>query len=773
MCGQKPALCKNLTNIVSYAILEKNGQDAIIICLSENRDLKKDGRKSMSIQIREKEKVFSLETRRSLYQMKADEYGVLLHLHYGRRTEEDMSYLIRTVNRGFSGNPYEARERLDYSLDTLPQEYSTSGVGDYRIPSVLVTLENGSASVDWRYAGYRLLRGEERPEGLPALRGDAKGLEIRLEDKASGLNAFLIYRVFEEEDVIARSVRIENRGSGTVLLKKAASLCLDMDYGRQEIIHFHGRHCMERIPERLSIPKGGKLDFESRRGMSSHHSNPFVILCDPATTERQGECRGVMLMYSGNHLEEAGLDQTGSLRLVCGIHPEGFSWTLEPGESFQTPEAVLSFSEEGLNGLSRNYHRIIRERVIPARWQEAAKPVLVNSWEACYFDFDAEKILKLARSAKELGMEMLVLDDGWFDGRNDDTTSLGDWTADEQKLGCSLKELTDRVHREGMRFGLWMEPEMISPDSKLYRLHPDWALTDPDRLPCVSRFQLVLDMSRKEVVDYLYDTISNLLKETGIDYIKWDFNRCAANVYSHALPPQRQGETAHRFVLGTYSLLEKLTGAFPEVMIEGCAGGGGRFDAGMLYYCPQIWCSDDTDAIERLEIQRGTSYGYPPYTMGAHVSACPNHQTGRTVPLETRGIVAMAGTFGYELDPDKLTEAEKETVRRQIAEFHRYERLAAQGDYYRLDETGEDRDYTAWMSVAPDRGEALVSIVTIRTRANGPFPFVRLAGLDPERRYCREDTGESYTGAALMYGGISLPQQQGDYPAVQIYLTAE
>ena len=397
--------------------------------------------------------------------------------------------------------------------------------------------------------------------------------------------------------------------------------------------------------------------------------------------------------------------------------------------------------------------------------------MLVNSWEACYFDFNAEKLLDLARSAKALGMEMLVLDDGWFGHRNDDTSSLGDWVCNEEKLGCSLKELSERIHAEGLEFGLWVEPEMVSPDSGLYRNHPDWALADPDRPPMISRRQLVLDMGREDVREYLFEALSRILREARIEYVKWDFNRCVANAWSGVLPADRQGETAHRFMLGTYRLLEMLTQAFPDVMIEGCSGGGGRFDAGMLYYCPQIWCSDDTDAVERLEIQRGTSYGYPACTMGAHVSACPNHQTGRTVPLQTRGVVAQAGTFGYELDPEALTEAERETVKRQIASFHRFEKLAAGGDYYRLDEA--EGDYTAWMVVSPDGGEALVSAVATRVRANGPFPWIRLQGLDPDRVYRREDTGERLTGAALMYGGISFPQFAGDYPAVQVYLKAE
>ena len=725
----------------------------------------------MSIRIEEGKRLFSLETAHTLYQMKTDETGVLLHVWHGQRTGTDMSYLIRTVNRGFCGNPYEAQDRLDYSLDTLPQEYATEGVGDFRSAALQARLGNGSGSTDWRYAGYRLLKGKEKPEGLPGVRGSAEteGLEITLEDSAGGLAACLTYWVFEAQDMIVRSVRIENRGTEPVTLRKAASLCVDHPYGRKDVIHFHGRHAMERIPERTRVPQGGRLAFESRRGMSSHQSNPFVILCDPETTERQGEAWGYMLMYSGNHLEEVSADQTGSIRIVSGIHPDGFSWQLAPGESFRTPEAILSYSADGLNALSRNYHRLIREEVIPHRWRDAKKPVLVNSWEACYFNFDAEKLLNLARSAKELGMEMLVLDDGWFGCRDDDTTSLGDWTCNEGKLGCSLGELSARIHALGLYFGLWFEPEMVSPDSDLYRSHPDWALADPGRMPMVSRHQLVLDMGRRDVQDYLFDAMSRILKSARIEYVKWDFNRSVANCFSAALPAERQGEAAHRFMLGTYRLLERLTEAFPDVMIEGCSGGGGRFDAGMLYYCPQIWCSDDTDAIERLEIQRGTSYGYPACTMGAHVSACPNHQTGRTVPFGTRGVVAQGGTFGYELDPDKLTDAEKETVKEQIASFHRFEKLTCGGDYYRLDDAEED--WTAWMTVSPEKDEALVSIVATHVRANGPFPHIRLQGLDPDQTYRREDTGETMSGAALMRGGISFPQFSGDYPAAQVYLS--
>ena len=728
---------------------------------------------AVSIRIEEKERLFSLETKNTLYQMKADEENVLLHTWYGRKTGTDMSYRIRTVNRGFCGNPWKKQENFDYSLDTLPQEYSTDGVGDYRSASLQARQKNGSGSVDWRYTGYRLLKGKEKPEGLPGLRGNGQteGVDILLEDPEGVLRAHLLYWVFEEQDVIVRSARIENRGDEKITLKKAASVCLDFPFGKKEVIHFHGRHAMERAAERICIPQGGRLAFESRRGMSSHQSNPYIILCDPDTTERYGDAWGFMLMYSGNHLEEVSADQAGSVRVTGGIHPEGFSWTLGPGESFQTPEAILSYSSEGLNALSRNYHRIIRDEVIPPRWRGIRKPVLVNSWEACYFDFNAEKLLKLGQAAKELGMEMLVLDDGWFGKRDDDSSSLGDWVCNEEKLGCSLKELSEHIHALGLKFGLWVEPEMISMKSELYWKHPDWALADPGRKPMVARRQLVLDMSRRDVQDYLFDTISRILKDVQIEYIKWDFNRSVANAWSRELPADRQGEIAHRFMLGTYALLERLRRAFPDVMTEGCSGGGGRFDAGMLYYCPQIWCSDDTDAVERLEIQKGTSYGYPVCTMGAHVSACPNHQTGRTVPLKTRGVVAMAGTFGYELNPEKLTEEEKKTVKEQIAAFHRYEMLIAEGDYYRLDD--REGDETAWMIVSREKDEALVSVVATHVRANGAFPLVRLQGLEPDKVYRREDTGETMTGAALMCGGISLEQFHGDYPAKQMYLKAE
>ena len=725
----------------------------------------------MGIVYEEGTRVFSLETVHSLYQMQVGEGGVLLQLYYGHRTRADMRYLLRCADRGFSGNPYAQRDNRAWSLDTLPQAYSGSGVGDYRVSALQLRCENGSRSVDLRYRSHRIFHGKRRPEGLPYVRADGETttLEITLSDPVIGLTAELQWSVYEDVDVITRSVRLINGGAAALTLEKAASCCVDFMHLECDVLHFHGRHNMERIPERLRLPRG-VTGFGSRRGMSSHHSNPFAILCERSCGEDSGNCWGFMLVYSGNHLEEFEVDQAGSIRVVAGIHPDGFAWPLAPGEHFDAPEVILSFSDAGFNGLSANYHRILRENVIPERWRKRERPVLINSWEACYFDFDGERLLQLAEDAKALGIDMLVLDDGWFGRRSDDRSSLGDWQVNVEKLGCSLGELSGRIHALGMQFGLWMEPEMISEDSLLYRAHPDWALTDPGRKPVVSRSQLVLDMSRQDVNDYLFEAICGVLDSARIEYLKWDFNRSVANAYSHALDAREQGTLLHRFMLGTYRLLERLLQRYPDLMIEGCAGGGGRFDAGMLYYCPQIWCSDDTDAIERLEIQRGTSYGYPASAMGAHVSCAPNHQTGRTVPMATRGIVAQAGALGYELDPARLTAEDREAVKAQIRDFRRLRSLISEGTFYRLSELDDGADYLAWMAVSPGREEALLSLVMTHVRANGPFPFVRLRGLDAGMTYRIEETGESIAGAALMYGGYAFPQLQGDYPAVRLHL---
>ncbi len=608
--------------------------------------------------------------------------------------------------------------------------------------------------------------------GLPAAcaeDGACETLRLKLKDKVNGLAVTLLYGVFAQADVITRAALLENEGSGSIRLDKAASACLDLPFGKWELIHFHGRHCMERQPERVPLSHNIQT-LRSARGASSHQHNPFAILAAPHTTEEAGECLGAMLVWSGNFKIECEVSQMQSTRLVAGVSDDDFSWTLEPGGQFAAPEVLFCYSDQGLSELSARYHRFLQRHIIRSPWRDKPRPILINNWEATYMDFDAQRIWDIARQARDLGVEMLVLDDGWFGERSDDSSGLGDWQFNEKKLGCTFDQLIGRVREMGLLFGLWIEPEMVCANTALYAAHPDWALSIPGRAPATGRSQLVLDMGRPDVVDYLYDLFHRLLAEHDIAYIKWDMNRNLTDVYSRALPPERQGEAAYRYMLGLYSLLDRLTRDFPQVLFEGCAGGGGRFDAGMLCYCPQIWCSDDTDAIHRIKIQYGTSFGYPPCAMGSHISASPNHQTGRSTLLSTRAVVAMAGTFGYELDLQKLTADEKEMVKAQIVRYKQLQPLLLEGRCERLTDAVTDTCFTAWQFTAPDRSRAVVSVVVIDPQAN-PWPIhIRLRGLDPQALYHESLTERVYTGAALCHAGLTLPIMQGDYPAVQIMI---
>ena len=727
----------------------------------------------MSIRIDRETGLITLHTLHTSYQMWADGQGVVHHLYYGPAIGgSDLRGLEFYSDCGFSPQPAGMDRQRDYSLDTLCQEYTGSGVGDYRIGCLRLAGPDGSRAADLRFVSAEAVPGKYSLPGLPAAcaeDGACETLRLKLKDKVNGLAVTLLYGVFAQADVITRAALLENEGSGSIRLDKAASACLDLPFGKWELIHFHGRHCMERQPERVPLSHNIQT-LRSARGASSHQHNPFAILAAPHTTEEAGECLGAMLVWSGNFKIECEVSQMQSTRLVAGVSDDDFSWTLEPGGQFAAPEVLFCYSDQGLSELSARYHRFLQRHIIRSPWRDKPRPILINNWEATYMDFDAQRIWDIARQARDLGVEMLVLDDGWFGERSDDSSGLGDWQFNEKKLGCTFDQLIGRVREMGLLFGLWIEPEMVCANTALYAAHPDWALSIPGRAPATGRSQLVLDMGRPDVVDYLYDLFHRLLAEHDIAYIKWDMNRNLTDVYSRALPPERQGEAAYRYMLGLYSLLDRLTRDFPQVLFEGCAGGGGRFDAGMLCYCPQIWCSDDTDAIHRIKIQYGTSFGYPPCSMGSHISASPNHQTGRSTLLSTRAVVAMAGTFGYELDLQKLTADEKEMVKAQIVRYKQLQPLLLEGRCERLTDAVTDTCFTAWQFTAPDRSRAAVSVVVIDPQAN-PWPIhIRLRGLDPQALYHESLTERVYTGAALCHAGLTLPIMQGDYPAVQIMI---
>lgn len=727
----------------------------------------------MSIHYCKERHVFTLHTQSATYQMIVDSHGYLLHCYYGAKIEkQDLSYCIQPQDRGFAANPPDAAGDRTLSPDTLPQEYSSFGVGDFRESCLDVRGDDGSVAADLRYTDHRIYAGKRPLYGLPATYGtekDVDTLEIDLQDEISGLKVTLRYSVFAKWNVIARSVEVLNRGTGILVLNRVLSCCLDEPVPRmRDIITFYGRHMGERNLERTPL-RHGKIRVDSMRGASSPHYNPFVILCDSNTTETLGNCCAFSFVYSGNFMAQAETDQIDTLRFVMGIAPQNFSWELAPGTSFQAPEVLMCFSDAGLDTLSTQLNGFQLRHLMRGKYRTERCPILVNNWEATYFDFDEQKLLDLAQVAKEVGIEMLVLDDGWFGQRNDDTTSLGDWVVNLQKLPEGLAGLGSRINALGLQFGLWFEPEMVSPISSLMESHPDWCLHIPGRKNATSRSQYVLDMGSAAVQEYLFQQMSELIREAKLTYIKWDMNRSITNAHSTLLPPHRQGEIWHRYILGVYALMERLLNGFPELLIESCASGGGRYDAGMLYYSPQVWASDNTDAIDRLKIQYGNSFGFPMKSMGSHVSICPNHQTGRVAPLNTRAIVAMSGSFGYEMDLTKLSDTEKNQVKLQTERFKRQWRLHQLGEYHRLTDAQSDRWFTAWQVVAEDKSAAIIHLVLLAPRANAPVLSVRLRGLQKHAVY-EDNFGNHYTGQALMNAGLVFSPMLGEYTALQIEL---
>ena len=714
----------------------------------------------MAIIYNPNKRIFTLHTKHSTYQMQVDSLGYLLHLYYGAKNNSSMEYVLTYADRGFSGNPYATGADRTYSLDALPQEFPTLGTGDYRNIALDIKNSRGIESTNLLYKKHEIRKGKYALPRLPAVWADeaeAQTLEIVLADENAGMEVHLLYGVLEEVDVITRSAVIRNIGTETVTIEKAAAACLDFVSGNYDVIRFYGKHAFERNVERTVLGHG-TIAFGSRRGTSSHQYNPAVILAEQGTTEEAGNCYGMLMVYSGNFFCEAERDQYNQTRLLMGLNDELFSYPLAAGDTFTVPEVILSYSQNGLSALSQQYHNCIRNHVCRSKYVHMSRPVLINSWEAAYFDFTGETIVNLAKEAASLGIDMVVMDDGWFGKRDDDNSSLGDWYVNEKKLGGSLSELIRRVHEQGVKFGIWIEPEMVNEDSDLYRAHPDWAIQIPGRKPIRSRNQLLLDFSRKEVRDQVFEQICAVLDQGEIDYVKWDMNRSMADVYA--------GNLTYDYVLGVYDFMERLTSRYPDMLLEGCSGGGGRFDAGMLYYSPQIWCSDNTDAINRTRIQYGTSFFYPVSAVGAHVSAVPNHQTGRVTSFHTRGVTAMAGTFGYELNPALLSDEEKQQVREQIASYKKYERLINEGTYWRLSDPIHD-EIAAWMSVSKEQDRALVSVVRLMAEANQAAVYVRLRGLKPKAVYLEEYSGKQYSGAALMHTGIVLPFFTHEYEAYQ------
>ncbi len=714
------------------------------------------------IRFDEKNKVFLLNTENTSYGIAIVDDRYVEHLYYGAKlVETDIRYLLREDEAPFT--PSVNKRETGAFLDFAPMEYPETGMGDYRESALCVRDTEGHRASELCYEGYEILAGKPALEGLPATWGEdsqCSTLKIFCRDSLLGMKVTLMYSVFQGSDALTRSVLIENEGEDPLYIEKVLSACLDMDDRNFEVLSLAGSWARERHIQRLPLGYG-RQNVASFKGESSHQEHPFMALVTPGTTQDHGEVYGMNFVYSGNFIAQAEKSQFDSVRMTMGIHPEGFTWKLEPGEKFTAPEVVMVYSAEGLGRMTRTFHDLYREHLIRSPYLHEKRPILINNWEATYFDFDEKKLLEIAKDASELGIEMLVMDDGWFGKRSLDDSSLGDWYVNEEKIKGGLHELVENVKKLGMKFGIWIEPEMISPESELYRKHPDWALQIPGRDITQSRAQYVLDFSREEVVDGIYEMIADVLRSADISYVKWDMNRQLSTLGSYALPADRQGELSHRYMLGVYRMQERLITDFPHLLLENCSGGGARFDAGMLYYSPQIWCSDDTDAIERLAIQEGTALIYPVSAMGAHVSVCPNHTVGRTTPFETRGDVALLGTFGYELDITKLSAEEKEQVKEQVRKYHKYNDLIREGDYYRLESASDNGFYDSWMIVEKDKSRALLFYVQMLARANTKSRFVRLAGLDSGKRYAVD--GKEYAGGTLMKAGLRIPSEFGDF----------
>ena len=728
----------------------------------------------MSVTFNEEKKIFRLDTEKSTYVMGVSPEGFLGHIYYGDRLfMEADNYLLRMEEPPYTPS-VNKREKSAF-LDFFPMEYPTGGIGDYRESCLNIRNAAGNMGCELHYTGHEIYKGKKGLKGLPAsfaTEDEAETLEITLKDADLDLEVVLSYTAFEKENVITRSVRVQNQGKEDLRIEKILSACLDMDNENFSMLSLHGTWARERHIQTGELHYGKQV-ISSARGESSHQEHPFIALVTNGTEQENGKVYAMHFVYSGNFMAETELCQFDNLRMTMGINPEEFSWLLTPGEEFQAPEVVIVYSGNGLGAMTRSYHDFYRNHLIRSKFKYEKRPILINNWEATYFDFNTDKLLDIAREAKKCGIEMLVMDDGWFGKRNSDNCSLGDWKVNEEKITGGLKHLVDEVNKIGLQFGIWFEPEMISPDSDLYRAHPDWAIQIQGREATQSRNQYVLDFSRPEVRDYAYECVASVLRSANIAYVKWDMNRQLSDLGSSYLPKERQQELFHRYVLGVYELQERLVTEFPDLLREKCSGGGARFDPGMLYYSPQIWCSDNTDAVERLMIQEGSALIYPLSVIGAHVSDCPNHSVGRVTPFETRGHVALAGTFGYELDITKIPEEDRALIPEQTATYNKYRHLIQQGEYYRIASYRENHKYDCWALSSQDKKEVLVTYVQVLGVPNSHSRKVFLRGFDPKVTYRLEGTEETYTGEMLMKGGFLMKDFWGDFKSRLYHFTAK
>ena len=699
---------------------------------------------------------YSLHTKNYSYIMLERE-GFLLHLYWGKKMRGNCDYIFRhdVIKAAFS----PMTETGDgFILDDIPMEYPCWGRADMRTPALEITNSDGSVIVDPRVVGRRIEKGKPSIKGLPAVycenEDECETLVVEMLDEVSGVAVELYYCVLAEYDIITRFAKITNRGANTVHIDRVASAAVDFDRCNFEVVSNYGTHCRERHIERAPL-KHGRFIMSSRRGASSHEHNPFLIMTSPNADEESGEAYGFVLVYSGSFAAEIAAGQFHSTRTVIGLNPDAFGWELGVGEEFTTPECVMTYSAKGLDTLSNNFATIFRERLARGKYRDIRRPVLLNSWEACYFDFDSERLIKIGDECAELGIELMVIDDGWFGKRDNDCCSLGDWYINEKKLPGGIKRISDHLKAKGVELGIWFEPEMISPDSDLYRAHPDWCLHYNNRPRSQGRHQLILDLTRPEVCDYIYESVAKVLRDGGVSYVKWDYNRNMSEAGSPALPASRQREVDFRYYLGLYSVLERLNKDFPDVLFESCSGGGGRFDAGMLYYMPQTWTSDNTDAIERLKIQYGTSMVYPMSCISAHISAVPNHQTGHVTSLATRAAVAFTGSFGYELDPTKLCDADKDAVRKTTEIYKKFGQVMVDGDYHRLRDPFT-QPCSAWCTVSKDKSVCIAAYVDTQVCIYPAYEHLPLRGLDADADYKEYFTGGVFSGEQLMNYGPQL-----------------